>query len=119
MKEDEDFVAQIDGVVGDFGQPSASAELAGAVANLVVRIGALGLAIFVIQILLSFTRYHARMADHYRSLVSAFVLVSGDMSAFPNVVQVIASNVGIGRVPQSTFEKAIDTIRGVVAPNGK
>lgn len=112
--QQQQFAAHIDAVIGDFGQPSSSAELAIALANFVVRVGALGLVIFVIQILLSFTRYHARMTDHYRNLNSAFVLADGDIDLFTAIAPIVAQDIDFGKTPLSAFERTIDSLRDVI-----
>ncbi len=88
--------------------PDSSARSA---ALLLTRIAAVGLAVFLIQILISLTRYHARMADHYRSLQNAMQIANGDLFDLPNIAAITNANVDFGKVPTSVLEKAVEALK--------
>eukprot|EP00435_Cladocopium_sp_Y103_P076322 s1_g91.t1 len=111
LSEDNQVVSSLTSVIDTFGQARPADTGPVAIANALIRIGAVGLTIFIIQILLSFTRYHLRMADHFRGAITALQISDGDVDKALKVAELTSNSVDFGKVPQSVLEKAIDALK--------
>ena len=80
-----------------------------------LNIGAILLAIFLIQILFSFARYHVRLAHRLDAVADALELLpDADPHALALVVAALAPDViDFSKPPRSPTEKAIDAITEV------
>ncbi|HEX8164157.1 MAG TPA: hypothetical protein VF601_00020 [Beijerinckiaceae bacterium] len=75
----------------------------------VLRIGMVLIAIFLIQILVSFARYYFRIAEHI-SLTSELVRVSaGNVESMKSLSSVFLPTIEFGKLPSSPVQRVVET----------
>lgn len=85
-----------------------------------VRLGAVVLAIFAIQMIFSFARYHVRLADHLENVADALELASGDAEVSTKFVTAFSPHtIDFGKTPTSPIEKALDVVAEVAKSQRK
>ncbi len=78
--------------------------------GIVIRIGAVLIGIFLIQIMVGFTRYYYRVADHFRMCSMSIKLSAGRLSELKEVIPLlIPSRIEFGKMPTSPIEKMAET----------
>jgi hypothetical protein len=71
----------------------------------VIRLASVFLAVYLIQILVGFTRYQFRMADHLDSTADAFELTNGDPEKLSSVLSSISpQHIEFGKLPRTPTE---------------
>jgi len=90
------------------GYGSSLAETVTLVATtLITRLGSVVAGIFVIQMLFSFARYHARLAQHLESVADVLQWSRRDGNNIPMLMTALApQNVDFGKPPKSPIEHA-------------
>lgn len=73
------------------------------------RIGAVVVAIYVLQLMYSFARYHARMASHLEATADVLELAADDFSNLELLQRcLLPTSVDFGKSPTSPLERALD-----------
>jgi hypothetical protein len=76
------------------------------VSGTVIRIGAVLIGIFLIQIMVGFARYYFKLAEHLRTCSMAIKLSAGRLSNLKVLVPLLMpSNIEFGKMPNSPIEK--------------
>jgi len=87
-----------------------------AISSSVARIGAVLIALYLVQILLSLTRYHFRIADHLDSASSSLIISEGDSQSISALAGLLATNhVEFGKAPSPPSEKILELVKEIVA----
>eukprot|EP00439_Symbiodinium_sp_Y106_P089549 s1_g2085.t1 len=113
LSEDNQVVSSLTSVIDTFGQARPADTGPVAIANALIRIGAVGLTIFIIQILLSFTRYHLRMADHFRGAITALQISDGDVDKALKVAELTSNSVDFGKERNGLYEFLEDLVNRI------
>jgi hypothetical protein len=89
--------------------------LAYSVGGLVIRIGAVLIGIFVMQVLINFVRYNTRMYFHW-SMCSALVRLSrGNHTVIKEIASTLMpSSIDFGKMPGSPAEKVFDGVQSSI-----
>jgi hypothetical protein len=77
--------------------------------SIIARIGAVLIAIFLIQILLSFARYNYRLSEHLSACADMIRLSAGDTDKMRNLALFMLPAIEFGKIPSSPFQKIVDT----------
>ena len=86
------------------------------IGDTVLRFGSVLLAIYLIQILVNFTRYHFRLASHLEATADALELSDGELDSFEKHSSILDPNgIEFGANPNSPQEKVADIIRDAIA----
>ena len=81
----------------------------------IIRLASVFLAVYLIQILVGFTRYQFRMADHLDATADAFELTNGDMTVLASILSSIApKHIEFGKLPSTPIEQTTDLIKELV-----
>ena len=81
--------------------------------------GAVGILILLIQVFVSTTRYHARLADLYKAQAIALGASGGDVDTAKALLERLSPlQVDFGKTPTSLYEKALDTVSQVAKTRG-
>jgi hypothetical protein len=76
----------------------------------VVRIGAVLVGIFLIQLMVGFARYYYKLAEHLRCCATSINLSAGRLNDLQTVVPLLMpSGIEFGKIPNSPIEKLADT----------
>ena len=82
------------------------------IGDTVLRFGSVLLAIYLIQILVTFTRYHFRVASHLDASADALKLSAGDLETFEKVSKIVNPlDIEFGASPSAPLDKIGDIIR--------
>lgn len=93
----------------DFSASSSASSAFDAILGLgVLRIGVVLVAIFVIQILVSFARYYFRLAEHLSIASEVLRLSNGDPSLIKELSTVLVPTMDFGKLPASPVQKALE-----------
>ena len=92
---------------------SGSQAIEGVIATSITRIGAVLLAVFMMQILLSFYRYYMRLTNFYGSkMVAARVLDEEDADGLNMFIESLSiDGIDFGKEPQPPIDKVIELLR--------
>ncbi len=92
---------------------SGSQAIEGVIATSITRIGAVLLAVFMMQILLSFYRYYMRLSSFYGSkIVAVKSLDAGDKEGLNSLISSISlDGIDFGKEPQPPLEKIIELLK--------
>lgn len=94
----------------------SSSLLVVAISSSVARIGAVLIALYLVQILLSLTRYHFRIADHLDSASSSLLISGGESESITALASLLATNhVEFGKAPSPPSEKILELVKEIVA----
>lgn len=78
-----------------------------------------GILILLIQVFVSTTRYHARLADLYKAQAIALGASGGDVDTAKALLERLSPlQVDFGKTPTSLYEKALDTVSQVAKTRG-
>jgi amino acid transporter len=81
----------------------------------VVRIASVFLAVYLIQILVGFTRYQFRIADHLDATADAFELSEGDPEKLAKVINAISpQHIEFGKMPSTPTQDSLELIRELI-----
>ena len=81
----------------------------------IVRIGAVAIGIFGVQIMFSFARYHARLGEHLECVADALELTGGNVDQLATLISGISPiNIDFGKGPSSPIEKVLDVVSDLV-----
>jgi predicted PurR-regulated permease PerM len=98
-------------VMGDF----QTVYLINTLTSSFIRISAVALAIFLTQVLVNFTRYQFRIADHLDAVADAIVFSNGDSSQFETFVgSVSPQHIDFGKHAESPSDKMIETVKAAI-----
>ncbi|MBS0641267.1 MAG: hypothetical protein JSS43_15440 [Proteobacteria bacterium] len=77
-----------------------------------VRIGGVLVIVFVINILVSFTRYHLKVSYHLSSRADILVICAGDMERLAGLITSVSADlIDFSAVPTNPYDKYIDAVR--------
>ena len=83
----------------------------------IVRVGSVIVSIFLIQILVGFSRYYYRVAEHLSACADVVRLSKGDAQIIKELAPILLPSMEFGKVPkspvQAALDKAMDTIKEV------
>lgn len=83
---------------------------------ILLRIGAVLLAMYLIQILVSFTKYNFRMADHLDATAEAFEIAKLDDNLLSKALDMLAAQyIGFAKTPPSPSDKGIEIVREAIS----
>jgi hypothetical protein len=103
--------SQTTAVMGDF----QTVYLINALTSSFIRVAAVALAIFLTQVLVNFTRYQFRIADHLDAVADAIVFSNGDMSQLSTFVNSVSpQHIDFGKHAESPSDKIIDTLKTAI-----
>lgn len=86
------------------------------ISSAVARIGAVLIALYLVQILLSLTRYHLRLADHLEACAHGLRFCPEDPLKITALVPVLsAAHVDFGKAPSTPIEKVLDVVKEVLS----
>jgi len=89
---------------------SAQNSLSPIIGSSVVRIGSVLIGIFLIQIMVGFSRYYYRLAEHFKVCSVVLRLSKGDVGYMQSVIPLLMpSNIEFGKMPNSPLEKIVDS----------
>lgn len=89
-----------------------SMKLIKTIAESVAKVGAVFIAIYLVQILFSLTRYHFRIADHLEGASDILNLAGDDHEKMQNLMLVLATtHIDFGKAPTAPVDKLLDTIK--------
>ena len=78
----------------------------------VTKIGAVLIAIYLVQILLSLMRYHFKLADHIETISESLKISKGDLEKLERANVVIGvSHIDFGKSPQTPIDKITEVIK--------
>ena len=78
----------------------------------ITRIGAVGLSVFMIQILLSFYRYFQRIVNHYESKLVTIKAISDESEFKSEILKSLSTeHITFGKEPQLPYEKLIELFK--------
>lgn len=90
-----------------------------AVTSTLLRFASVGLAVFLVQILVNFTRYSYRMADYLDSLADFLLTVSPDQRQTQAMTEIFSSrHIDFGRAALYAPEKVIDVLKEIATKVG-
>jgi hypothetical protein len=75
----------------------------------VVRIGAVLVGIFVIQILTGFCRYYFRLAEHLSACAEVVLLGNGNSKTMTELASVLLPQFDFGKLPSSPVQKIVES----------
>ena len=79
------------------------------VTSSIIRIGAVLIGIFLIQIMVSFARYYYKLSEHLSMTASLISLSGGKISDLKVIAPLLLpSQIDFGKTPPSPFEKIVD-----------
>lgn len=85
------------------------------ISSAVARIGAVLIALYLVQILLGLTRYHLRLADHLDACAHGLRFCPQDPMKITTLVPVLsAAHVDFGKAPSTPIEKVLDVAKEVL-----
>jgi hypothetical protein len=86
------------------------------VSGAVARIGAVLIALYLVQILLGLTRYHLRLADHLEACAHGLRFCPEDPMKITMLVPVLsAAHIDFGKAPSTPIEKVLDVVKEVLS----
>lgn len=81
----------------------------------VVRVASVFLAVYLIQILVGFTRYQFRVADHLDATADAFELAEGDPKKLAQILSPISpQHIEFGKMPSTRTQDSLDLIKELI-----
>lgn len=81
----------------------------------VVRIASVFLAVYLIQILVGFTRYQFRLSDHLDATADALELTAGDQERLDTVLKSISTqHIDFGKMPNTPTEHSMELLKELV-----
>lgn len=94
-------------------QSSADARrIASTITDSVTKVGAVLIALYMVQILLSLTRYHFRLADHLTIVAESIKHSESDTGKLKELIELIGINhIDFGKVPGTPMENIIELIK--------
>ena len=91
-----------------------SSGISSVIGSAVLSLGAVGFVILLIQIAVTFMRYHTRLAELYEAQADALRASGGIPSRAYAFMEHFSPNaIELGKAPTTLYEKALDTIREV------
>lgn len=98
-------------VMGDF----QTVYLINALTTSFIRVAAVALVIFLTQVLVNFTRYQFRIADHLDAVADAIVFSDGDMSQLSTFVSSVSpQHIDFSKNAESPSDRIIETLKAAV-----
>ncbi len=96
-----------------FEQSSADARrMASTITESVTKIGAVLIALYMVQILLSLTRYHFRLADHLAIVSVAIKHSDSDIEKIEQFMTAVGTNhIDFGKAPVTPIDKLLELVR--------
>ncbi len=83
--------------------------------SIITRIGAVLVGIFLIQILVGYSRYYYRLAEHLSALADIVRLSDGNANVMRDLAAVMLPAFDFGKMPtspvQKLFDKSMDTVK--------
>lgn len=86
------------------------------VSNAIVRIGAVAVGIYAVQITFNLARYHIKVAHHLDAAADALELCDGDLSKIDILQRALApQTIDFGKAPPALSDKALDLIKEIAS----
>ncbi len=86
------------------------------IGDAILRFGSVLLAVYLIQILVNFTRYHFRVADHLESVADSIELAKGELENMEKIFNILSSkHIEFGKSPSSAHENITEIIKESIA----
>lgn len=86
------------------------------VAPILAKITAIVLAIYLIQILVGFTRYQYKVADHLDAVAFSLELSDGDIEVLNKAMTSLSlSHIEFGRMPTTISDKGLEVVKEAVS----
>ena len=81
--------------------------------TIVVRIGSVLVSLYLVQILVGFSRYHFRLADHLEACANGLAMYgSSKPDELVAVVNLLSpSNIDFGKPPDTPSDKLLDVVK--------
>ncbi|EJG1866764.1 hypothetical protein BKG00_RS22660 [Vibrio parahaemolyticus] len=96
-------------------QDGFQASILSSISISVVRIASVLLAVYLVQILVSFTRYQFRVADHLDATADAFELTEGDPESLEKLVNSISpQHIDFGKMPSTPSQDSITLVKELI-----
>jgi len=92
-----------------------TSELSEIISSLVLRLGAVMLAIYLIQILVGFARYRFKVSEIHAANANALILSNNDIEKFTALSSALSPNQEFGKMPTNPYDKAYDLVRDVAS----
>jgi len=93
---------------------STSSGISSVIGSAVFSLGAVAFVVLLIQIAVSFMRYHTRLSELYEAQADALRASSGVPSRAISFMEHFSPNsIELGKAPTTLYEKALDTVREV------
>jgi hypothetical protein len=82
----------------------------------ILRFGSVLLAVYLMQIIVNFTRYHFRIADHLSSVADSLELTSGDITNLGKVVDIVSpKHIDFGAPAKSINDNVTSIIKDAIS----
>lgn len=89
-----------------------SSRLSSTITNSVTKVGAVLIAIYLVQILLGLMRYHFKLADHIETMSEALKISNDDIDKLEKITAVIGvAHIDFGKSPQTPVDKLAEIIK--------
>ena len=86
------------------------------IAPSIAKIASIFLAVYLIQILVGFTRYQYRVADHLDAAAFAIELCDSDVAKLEGTMSVISvSHIEFGKMPASISDKGLEVVKDAIS----
>ena len=100
-------------------QQRISNDWIGAATRVATTAGAIGIAILLMQVFISSSRYYARLSENYAAQADAFEASDGDPELALKLMQnMMPSSIDFGKAPTTLYEKALDALAGAARRDG-
>jgi len=95
------------------GAQSKDSKLSETVGNIVLRLGAVMLAIYLVQILVGFARYRFKVAEIHSSNADALILSNGDIDKFSYYTKALSPNTDFVKMPTEPYDKVFNLVKDI------
>ena len=94
---------------------TSTMDLISRAATIIIRLASAALAVYLIQVLVGFTRYQFRISDHLDTIANAIELSSGDPEALRIITSAISpQHIQFGKMPATPMEQGAEIIRELI-----
>lgn len=105
-----------EGVVPTIAPPDPTAQVMSQVGQWALKIGAVILAVYLIQIIVGFARYQYRMYYLLSDCGDAVDLADGDIDKLEKIRRALSTDIiAFDRIPESPSEKMLDAVKDIVS----
>lgn len=113
----KNFEKQIDALERRVASKSSfEADAAISIGLTIIRIASAFLAVYLVQILVGFTRYQFRVADHLEATADSFEFAKGDIDSMSKIISSISpQHIEFGKIPKSPTEHSIDLLKDLAS----